>query len=1648
MSRMQRFDWVATLCGRIRRPCPASSHRQACYRRLSAESLEDRRMLAIMVDTLVDEADGSILDGDVSLRDAIALAPSGETIEFDAALDGGTIPLTLGELAITNALTIDGTALSAGLTIDAGEQSRIFNIDDGGIANDFDVTIAGLTLTGGQTTGDNTSSSDSTYSGGAIRSVTTGNLTIDESTINSNSTIGFWADGGGVYSYGDVTLTGSTVSDNSTAGERAYGGGVQAWGDVTLTDSTVSGNSTMGMLGYGGGIRALGYVTLTDSTVSGNSTAGDRAYGGGVKGGTITLKGSTVSGNSTAGLDARGGGVYASYVMLTNSTVSGNSTGGENARGGGINASAGVTLRQSTISGNSTTGDFAYGGGIYSLEVGVTLTQSTVSGNSTVGLSASGGGIFALGFVTLTNSTISGNSTEGSDAYGGGVYALFHGATITNSTITDNHATYSDATGGGIWNKFGPVTITGSIIAANTAGGGSPDVAPGIGTPTVEYSLIGDGTIALTIATGTAPFSGSFQPEGDLSVLDGMPIAGTWTLEITDDTPFSLNSGTLNSWSLLVDSDTNVTEYPSSDTPVTIEAGPHLSSITIVDSGTIDDLDVQLNIDHTRDGDLDVFLIAPDGTRVELFTDVGSTGDNFTNTILDDDVTRTIESGSSLIGTTLSPIDPLLGPLADNGGPTETHALVFNSPAIDAGDPDFAPPPNFDQRGAPFARVFDGDADTVAVIDMGAYERQFVVDTNVDEDDGDFSLGDFSLREAIRVANGTTGIAETITFDPSLNGVTIALILGELVITESVTINAIALADGLTVDAQEQSRIFNIDDSGVANDFDITIAGLTLTGGRTTGDNASSSDSTYSGGAIRSLTTGTLTIDQSTISGNSTEGDRARGGGLFSMSGNVTLAGSTINGNSTAGDFARGGGVYAYGDVTLIDSTVSGNSTGGLRADGGGVFAKYGGVTLMGSTVSGNSTAGDFADGGGVDARDVTLNDSTVSGNSTSGDRASGGGINSSSSVMLIDSTVSGNSTAGLSASGGGVKTNGDVTLTRSTVSGNSTTGVHARGGGVNAYSGNVTLTDSTVSGNSTTGNYASGGGMIGDVVTIIGSTISGNSASSTAGGGGIWAHDAIIIDSTVSGNIAAAGGGVYTIFGNITLTHSTVTDNHATLADAKGGGISQASNLGPSITIDGSIVAGNTAVGGSPDLQPGSSTVTVKFSLIGDNDGTNLIEAQTADADGNLIGSAAGGGIIDPLLGPLTDNGGPTETHVLLLGSPAIDAGDPGIVFNPAEFDQRGAPFARVVDGDDAGGARIDMGAYEDNAPRLPPAVIAVVRNGGGDRYDLLTAIAVTFTEDVSASLDKFDLVLENTSTTTPVDLTPASVMWDGATNTATWDLNAATVETGFHTATLLAAGISDSAANALDGNMDGSEGDNFQTTTTIPFIGTPTVLLVALPGDTNLDGEVDTTDISNMLSANGFEKFEEDGVTPLGGFDWTQGDFTGDTIVNTDDITAILAKNVFEMGPYALASQPAVEASLEPVTFSAPGVSMPLVGDVMQQANLRAAPVEVSVPRVSRAIVGGVMLKHNLRVAPNALTSLGTGFSTRLDKELQPMRRPLRRATTAEVDLAIRDLADKRVDGRRFDHPTVGLLGEVDVLDTDWDDALLTVIDEVLGH
>ena len=272
-----------------------------------------------------------------------------------------------------------------------------------------------------------------------------------------------------------------------------------------------------------------------------------------------------------------------------------------------------------------------------------------------------------------------------------------------------------------------------------------------------------------------------------------------------------------------------------------------------------------------------------------------------------------------------------------------------------------------------------------------------------------------------------------------------------------------------------------------------------------------------------------------------------------------------------------------------------------------------------------------------------------------------GGGIYSSGKLTLTHSIISGNSGAYY---GGGLYNNaGTLTLTHSIISGNS--GAYY-GGGLYNDAGTLTLTHSTVRGNSAT--YAGGGLYSSGTLTLTHSTVRGNSAAYY--GGGLYGYGTLTLThSTVRGNSAAYGGGLNTNYGTLTLTHSTISDNIA----AAGGGLHQS---GGRLTLTASLVAQN-ADGGDCRLYVTSSR-SQGYNL--DSDGSCELTAST-DRPG-----------VDPLLGPLQDNGGRTLTHALLPGSPAIDAipwgtnGCGTTLYSDQRWQARPQPV----------GGACDIGAYE----------------------------------------------------------------------------------------------------------------------------------------------------------------------------------------------------------------------------------------------------------------------------------------------------------------------------------------------------------------
>lgn len=513
-----------------------------------------------------------------------------------------------------------------------------------------------------------------------------------------------------------------------------------------------------------------------------------------------------------------------------------------------------------------------------------------------------------------------------------------------------------------------------------------------------------------------------------------------------------------------------------------------------------------------------------------------------------------------------------------------------------------------------------------------------------------------------------------------------------------------------TIDAtQLKDRILQITDPATT----VELHNLIIKGGMAQDDgtaDAKPGDTDALGGGI--LNTGTLVLKNVVIQGNkavATNGHAAQGGGIFSQNGTLTIergksAPSTIKSNQALG---AGGGATGTGTA---DTTAVGN---GGDAQGGGLFASGGTVNLTGVLITGNTAR---AGGGGnaPNAKPTPSGLSTIAGDGGSGGNGQGGGLFADgSTVTIIASTVSSNTAqggaggrggsskggggaggaAGNAQGGGAFATGGDFTLTNSTIAANSAragdggkggngpatrpkppgtmmaAGGDSQGGGLFAAGGSLTLAASAGVQSSTSPAAATGTAP----------TTPTTPTTSAAGGG----------NGGIGGN--GQGGGLYAADGSVTLVSATIAANTTKNgaggprgggfkpgqagADGtgEGGGVFNQSSLDASNTL----IAKNTAAT-APDFS--GSVSTSSHNLIGDGTGSTGFDSATGD----LVGSASNR--INPMLGPLRNNGGGIPTMALLRKSPAIDKGDNNA--SPGDTDERGA--ARVNKG------TIDIGAVE----------------------------------------------------------------------------------------------------------------------------------------------------------------------------------------------------------------------------------------------------------------------------------------------------------------------------------------------------------------
>ncbi len=371
-----------------------------------------------------------------------------------------------------------------------------------------------------------------------------------------------------------------------------------------------------------------------------------------------------------------------------------------------------------------------------------------------------------------------------------------------------------------------------------------------------------------------------------------------------------------------------------------------------------------------------------------------------------------------------------------------------------------------------------------------------------DELNGD---GDCSLREAIQAANLNTAVdacaagsgADIIELPAGTYTLSIAgegedgNATGDLDISGNLTINGAGEATTI-IDGAHLDRVFHVH-GGTVEMSGLTVlngssggrggrgGGIYIVNGRVTLNNSTVRDNWASVQAGGIYNGNTLTLINSTVSGNSADGPASSGGGGIWNAGTLKLTNSTVSGNSVGDPFGElaGAGITSTGGTTLelTNSTVRNNW-------GDGIASYYSTVTLNSSTVRNNTITGIANWYGGVTA---ILNSSTVSGNG-------GGGIWNDGTVILNGSTVSGNRNGAAI-----VNSRGTVTLTNSTASGNPSGGI------LNEY-GTVTLNSSTVSGNWGGGIFTLGGAVTLEN-TIVAKNAAGDCVNVVSRGGTITSY-------------------------------------------------------------------------------------------------------------------------------------------------------------------------------------------------------------------------------------------------------------------------------------------------------------------------------------------------------------------------------------------------------------------------------------------------------------------------------------------------------------------------------------------------------------
>lgn len=1248
---------------------------------------------------VVTNADDS---GAGSLRAAItsANAATGSTITFDPTFFATPKTITLASAlpAITNPTTITGPGANL-LTVSGNGISliRVFTAAGG-------TTISGLNIINGNTgisaTGGTVTATDCTFSGminaGLGSSSNTAVLNATRCTFSGNDTaINVQAASGAKLAATNCTVVGNTYG--------VYFVGTSG----TVTNCTFSRNSSYGIY------VQLGAVTVTNSLLAGNGTNIGVAAG--------TTPGSSnnllVSTAALAGLQVDGSG----NAVLANNGASTQTVAllpGSPAIDAGT-ATGAPTTDQRGKSRVSTVDIGAFEAQAFVLTLGGGNNQSRAvnaafSAPLVVNVSGTGGDPVDGGVVTFT--------------------APGSGASLSPAT-----STVAISSGTASLNATANTTAGGPYTVAATAAGASP---------TINFSLTNTAGAPSSITAGpgvtpqAATVNTAFATALAVTVTDsfGNPVPST---SVTFTAPASGASGTFSTSTNTITANTNSSGVVTAGTFTanTIAGGPYNVSVSAGAAST------SVSFTNNPGPAASLTVSAPGSTTAGVPFNVsvtaldafgnGATGYSgtvhFTSTdgsaTLPADTTLTNGAGtfSATLKTagsrTITATDTVASGIAGTSGTVTvsadaaTHYAVSAPGTATAGTAFNLTVTALDQ----FNNTATGYGGTVHFTSTDGGST-LPADSTLTNGTGTFS--------ATLTTAGTQTISATDTVSSSITGTSGSIAVGAAAATHY-TVNAPATtvagtAFNVTVTAFDQ---FNNAATGYAGTvhFTSTDASATLPADTTLTNGGGTFSATLSTAGNQTITA-TDTVASSIKGTSGTVTVTAGAATHFSVSAPASaVSGSAFDVTVTALD-AFNNTDTTYGGTVHFTST---DATATLPADstltsGTGTFSAT--LAALGVQTIAATDSLSFSIQGISQSITVAETPSLVV--TTVGDVVdSGDGQTSLREALTYAATLTGAQTITFSSSTANGATNfhdgtaRTITLVSGALFIGSNVAIHGPAGGRLTVSGNdvsrvfdigsvsVAISKLTIShgvGAHTPPGTFGGGLASSGTVTLTECTITGNAVNDDGSGGGIYNSGTMTLTNcTVSGNSHSRSGGGIANAGTLTLTNCTISGNSA----GDGGGVVRVAGT---VNCANTIIAGNSAMS-APDVE--GAFTSQGYNLVGQSDGSTGFTA-TGDIAGTIAAP------VDPQLGPLQDNGGPTQTIALLSTSPALNAGSNALALDAVgaalNTDQRGTGFIRVR------GATVDIGAFEGNAlptltlPTSPFIVEATSASGAAANFTI----------------------------------------------------------------------------------------------------------------------------------------------------------------------------------------------------------------------------------------------------------------------------------------------------------------------------------------